>query len=76
MIIFTCWTLLFIFLIGLLQYWAYTELIESTDNKNWMIIIDKQNIDNIYELFTKVRKNKMTFILSKSRKLLTSTKTQ
>jgi hypothetical protein len=33
MIIFTCWTLLFIFLIGLLQYWAYTELIESTDNK-------------------------------------------
>jgi hypothetical protein len=41
-----------------------------------MIIIDKQNIDNIYELFTKVRKNKITITLSKSHKLLTSTKTQ
>jgi len=53
------------------------KLYDANDNKNWMIIIDKQNVDNLDELLKKVRKNKlktptknkMTITLSKSRKL-------
>ena len=29
------------------------KLYESKDNKNWLIVIDKENIDNVDELFTK-----------------------
>lgn len=34
------------------------KLYELNDNKNWLIIIDKQNIDNIDELFTKIKRYK------------------
>ena len=38
------------------------KLLEADDNKNWLIIIDRKNVDNINELFSKAkrysRKNK------------------
>jgi len=38
------------------------KLLEANDNKNWLIIIDRKNVDNINELFSKAkrysRKNK------------------
>ena len=32
------------------------KLYEADDNKNWLIIIDKENIDNVDELFKKVKR--------------------
>ena len=32
------------------------KLYETNDNKNWLIIIDKENIDNVDELFKKVKR--------------------
>jgi phage anti-repressor protein len=34
------------------------KLYEANDNKNWLIIIDKQNIDNIDQLFKQVKRYK------------------
>lgn len=34
------------------------KLYEADDNKNWLIIIDKKNVDNIDELFKKTKRSK------------------